>query len=45
MLRIQKKWKSNMKKIFIDIMENKGNIDSGTFSNNTWRRMLLEANS
>ncbi|RVW40375.1 L10-interacting MYB domain-containing protein [Vitis vinifera] len=41
-------WRGNIEKIFIDIMVievNKGNMDSGTFSTNTWRRILLEINS
>ncbi|KAL6318090.1 hypothetical protein AAG906_035235 [Vitis piasezkii] len=41
-------WRGNIEKIFIDIMVNevnKGNMDSGTFSTNTWRRILLEVNS
>ncbi|XP_034710795.1 L10-interacting MYB domain-containing protein-like [Vitis riparia] len=40
-------WSSNIEKIFIDIMlneVNKGNMDSGTFSTKTWRRILLEVN-
>ncbi|KAL6321275.1 hypothetical protein AAG906_016309 [Vitis piasezkii] len=38
-------WRGNIEKIFIDIMVNevnKGDMDSGTFSTNTWRRILLE---
>ena len=41
-------WRGNIEKIFIDIMVNevnKGNMDSGTFRTNTWRRILLEVNS
>ena len=41
-------WRGNIEKIFIDIMVNevnKGNMDSGTFSANTWRRILLKVNS
>ncbi|RVW17267.1 hypothetical protein CK203_069192 [Vitis vinifera] len=41
-------WRGNIEKIFIDIMVNevnKGNMDSGTFSTNTWRKILLEVNS
>ncbi|RVX04394.1 L10-interacting MYB domain-containing protein [Vitis vinifera] len=41
-------WRGNTEKIFIDIMVNevnKGNMDSGTFSTNTWRMILLEVNS
>ncbi|RVW82916.1 L10-interacting MYB domain-containing protein [Vitis vinifera] len=41
-------WRGNIEKIFIDVMVNevnKGNMDSGTFSTNTWRRILLEVNS
>ncbi|KAL6336235.1 hypothetical protein AAG906_011117 [Vitis piasezkii] len=41
-------WRGNIEKIFIDIMVNevnKGNMDSGTFSTNTWRRILLEVNT
>ena len=41
-------WGGNIVKIFIDIMVNevnKGNMDSGTFRTNTWRRILLEVNS
>ena len=41
-------WRGKIKKIFIDIMlneVNKGNMDSGTFSTNTWRRILLDVNS
>ena len=41
-------WRGNIEKIFIDIMVNevnKGNMDSGTFSTNTWIRILLEVNS
>ena len=40
--------RSNMEKIFINIIlnkVNKGNMDSDTFNTNTWRRMLLEVNS
>ena len=35
-------WRGNIKKILIDIMVNevsKGNMDSGTFGTNTWRKM------
>ncbi|RVW46117.1 hypothetical protein CK203_076234 [Vitis vinifera] len=38
-------WRGNIEKIFIDIMVNevnKGDMDSSTFSTNTWRRILLE---
>ncbi|RVW21160.1 hypothetical protein CK203_110649 [Vitis vinifera] len=41
-------WRGNIEKIFIDIMVNevnKGNMDSDTFSTNTWRRILLEVKS
>lgn len=41
-------WKGNIEQIFVDIMVNKvnkGNVDSGTFSTNIWRKMLLEVNS
>ena len=41
-------WRGKIEKIFIDIMlnkVNKGNMDSGTFSTNTWRRILLDVNS
>ena len=41
-------WRGNIEKIIIDIMVNevnKGNMDSGTFSTNTWRRILLKVNS
>ena len=41
-------WRGNIEKIFIDIMVievNKGNMDSGTFCANTWRRILLKVNS
>ena len=41
-------WRGNIEKIIIDIMVNevnKCNMDSGTFSVNTWRRILLKVNS
>ena len=41
-------WKGNIEQIFVDIMVNKvnkSNMDSGTFSTNIWRKMLLEVNS
>ena len=41
-------WRDNIAKIFIDIMVNevnRGNMDSGTFSTTTWRRMSLKVNS
>ena len=41
-------WKGNIEKILIDIMVNevnKGNMHSGIFSTNTWRRILFEVNS
>ena len=41
-------WKGNIAKIFIDIMVNeinRGNMDSGTFSTTTWRRMSLKVSS
>ena len=40
--------RGNIEKIFIDIMVNevnKSNMNSGTFSTNAWRRILLEVNS
>ena len=40
--------RGNIEKIFNHITPNevnKDNMDSGTFSTNTWRRMLLEVNS
>ena len=40
--------RGNIEKIFIDITPNevnKDNMDSCTFSTNTWKRMLLEVNS
>ena len=41
-------WRDNIAKIFIDIMVNevnRGNMDSGTFSTTTWKRMSLVVNS
>ena len=41
-------WEGNIKKIFINIIVNwinRYNMDSNTFSTNTWRRMLLDVNS
>ncbi|WKA07022.1 hypothetical protein VitviT2T_024891 [Vitis vinifera] len=41
-------WRGNIEKIFIDIMVNevnKSDMDSGTFSTNTWRKILLEVNN
>ena len=41
-------WRDNIEKIFIDIMVtkvNKDNMDNGTISTHTWKKMLLELNS
>ena len=41
-------WRGNIEKIFIDIMvveADKDNLENGTFSSHTWKKMLFKVNS